>query len=126
MSKQDGKPRVGKYRFSDGKFDADNSISDEPESDGWRTSQHVGDQCGLSYSLFEKQDEPWIVIVNTAAEYCLIACYTWPDLIELLAKLAPIAISGWMNEEWQMAIADLLEPTIAARRRAIQKTRRKT
>jgi hypothetical protein len=32
----------------------------------------------------------WIVAFNTASSGCLIHYETWPDLIELLAKLSPI------------------------------------
>jgi hypothetical protein len=56
-------------------------------------SEEVGDANGLNYGLYEPTDGQlafWIVEFRTASRTCRITCASWPDLIELLAKLAPI------------------------------------
>lgn len=63
---------------------------------GYHRAQVVGDEEGLHYELFEhaKQREQWVVMFCTFGSYTTIACETWPDLIDLLAKLSPIVAAA--------------------------------
>jgi hypothetical protein len=61
--------------------------------------QQVGSEGDLGYTLWEKAPVgPWVVCFGTSGACCWITCPTWPDLIELLAKLSPIALAGLIRD----------------------------
>lgn len=72
-------------------------------------SQTVGDEAGLHYRLYEGE-EAWLVAFGTAGRLCVIRCEAWPDLIELLAKLSPIALAAILDDEQIEAVGEALEP----------------
>jgi hypothetical protein len=113
----------GDYLFEGGRFipaGVPEFGDDVPGSPFFR-SQEVGDPCGLHYVLYEhKTAGEWIVRFCTSSFCTDILVKSWPDLIELLGKLSPIALAAILDEEQLMAIGDLLEPTIAVRRRRRQ------
>jgi hypothetical protein len=104
------------FHYKAGAYIPDESITNDPESDGFSVEQEVGDTNGLHYKLLvsdaHKEDVPlrWIVSVNTACYGCLIQCDSWPDLIELLAKLSPIALASIFDHQDFEAVRELLAP----------------
>ena len=63
---------------------------------GFTCSQTVGCEHGLHYELWHS-DEPslkWLVVFLTTAYFCQVACDSWPDLIELLAKISPTVLAA--------------------------------
>jgi hypothetical protein len=59
-------------------------------------SQTVGCEHGLHYELWHT-DEPslkWLVVFSDTSYFCEIVCDSWPDLIELLAKLSPTVLAA--------------------------------
>jgi hypothetical protein len=99
------------YTFAGGTYTATGPLPGfNPEADsadeeltrlGFVRSQTVGDPSGLSYELREHEDVDkggWVVLVQTAGRYCYLLCHTWPDLIELLAKLSTVALADCLRD----------------------------
>ncbi len=80
-----------KFKFSNGVFlpapDLPNDPSDYP--DRFSLDKEVEDAKKLvSYSIYTSSTtRACIVEINTTENFCFVLCETWPDLIELLAKL---------------------------------------
>lgn len=99
------------YIFKDGKFvsGAEVEFNEDGVADGcypgFHQSQAVGCTYGLHYVVYEKYDRdedgpyegPFIVEFSTSGYWCPILCEGWPNLIELLAKLSPIALAAMMD-----------------------------
>jgi hypothetical protein len=88
--------------------DPPSCIDEAPKDDDWAPllaglgylpSQEVGDDTGLSYTLYEGKDG-WIVCFCTAGRCVWIVCDDWPDLIGILSKLSAIALSGLINKDY--------------------------
>jgi hypothetical protein len=62
--------------------------------------QQVGEESQAGYTLWEDTSTfgPWVVCFGMTNRCCWITCPTWPDLIELLAKLSTIALAGLIRE----------------------------
>ena len=94
------------FRYHDGKFSVDNNpvVFSDDGLPGFHQSQEVGCGTGLSYMLWERYDPEedaeleWIVQFSTAGRCCMIRCFNWIDLIDLLSTLSPIAMAGIFDE----------------------------
>ncbi len=109
------------FLFKSGQFlpipDPEYNQEGQGEFVGYHKSQDVGDESGLSYALFESRGEtpktyPWLVAFFTAGQGCTICCDSWPDLIDVLGKLSPIATAATLDAEELAAVRELLRPTI--------------
>lgn len=76
-------------------------------NNGWYLSQTFGDINGVHLCMYERNcsisdlDNPevnWLIAFSTAAYWHPILVRSWVDLIELLAKLSPIALAGCIKE----------------------------
>jgi hypothetical protein len=85
-------------------------FDDRLKAAGFGLSQTVGDASGIHYELWEHTERhEWIIVFGTAGYWCPILCQRWADLIELLAKLSPVALAGMIQE------ADSGDPFITVR-----------
>jgi hypothetical protein len=101
----------GSYVYQGGRFVAGDPLGlDDPSSPadtmdkrleelGYIPSQKAGDDSGLSYELYEKGGNSWVVFFSTCYHYCIIVVYTWPDLIGLLRDLSVIALAGLIRTD---------------------------
>jgi hypothetical protein len=71
------------------------------QKQGYLLSQDVGENCSLSYTLFEHEDDGWVVLFRTFGRCAWILCRDWPDLIDLLHKLSTIALAGVLSHSDQ-------------------------
>jgi hypothetical protein len=66
---------------------------------GFEQTQCVGEPAGLNYCLWERRDGgAWVVVFATAMTWCQVLCRTWPDLIDLLERLSPIALASLLAD----------------------------
>lgn len=74
------------------------NLDDQLRDAGYVECQTFGDTCGTHFDLHERDvadtGREWLVVFGTPFSWSLIACRTWPDLFELLAKLSSIALAA--------------------------------
>src|SRR5437588_9356522 len=93
-------------RFEDAQFKPDDwpeFVAHREEDDdaflskqGFQKDIEVGNSVGLGFEVWEssKTEGEWVVSFGTSGLTCYIRCYGWPNFIELLSKLSPIAIAS--------------------------------
>jgi len=102
-------------QFKDGKFesveapdwfnnlvwDADHQNTRNYGDAGYYSIRFFGEGDGVQYELWSRNDwddQPhWFIEFSDGSQDQIITVSTWVDLIELLAKLAPIAIATMMR-----------------------------
>lgn len=89
----------------------DGDLNDELHKAGYHALQSVGDESGLHYIVYKSSKPDWVILFSTTCHYCVIACKTWPDFIDLLVKLSPTALAAIFNQDDLDAINEMLEPT---------------
>lgn len=107
-------PASERFVFADGKFHPQDWLPEriDPNGDdgltyvGYYSARIVGPQIGVHYELHHQDyDEDgdggtsWIVEFFIPGMRCEILCHTWPDLLELLAKISPIVTAATGNDQ---------------------------
>lgn len=89
--------------FEDGQFKQDNWPELEAEEDwgaflerqGFIGGGEMGQENGFQIEILEgKVEGAWVVTFSLPFRYCVIRCYGWHNLIEMLSKLSPIILAG--------------------------------
>lgn len=111
----------GSFVFADGRFSPcplprvvmDVETLDADGYEEYSLCRYVGlTDASFGYSLSKKADgSAWLVEVRLADVPCVIRCYTWPDLLALLAQLAigitPFTVPPHFFERANALVADV-------------------
>lgn len=89
--------------FEDGQFKQDSWPELEAEKDwdaflkreGFTPGGEMGEENGFHFEILEgKVEGEWVVNFDLPFRCCVIRCYGWHNLIEMLSKLSPIMLAG--------------------------------